>query len=62
LDADFSIDVTTANSDFEVLIDGYDRPINSNHAYKTPLVLATDYISTATLRTICALGAKSRMG
>merc|ERR1719337_148008 len=43
LDADFSSLVTAGATNTEVNITGYDRPINSDHSYQTPLVLATDY-------------------
>ena len=42
LDADFS-NTFLADTDDTILIQGYDRPINSDHNYTTPLVLATDY-------------------
>jgi hypothetical protein len=42
LDADYS-NTFTADTDNTILISGYDRPINSDHSYETPLVLATDY-------------------
>jgi hypothetical protein len=42
LDADYS-NTFAQNVDNTILISGYDRPINSDHSYETPLVLATDY-------------------
>jgi hypothetical protein len=42
LDADYS-NTFSAGSDNTILISGYDRPINSDHSYETPLVFATDY-------------------
>merc|ERR1719171_2793712 len=42
LDADYS-NIFSKDTDDTILIQGYDRPINSDHSQETPLVLATDY-------------------